>query len=63
MELIDIIQFGLLGVMGFFIGLSQFKICRCPICQHTKELSDEAIKDIIEDAIPETGKSVEVSSS
>ena len=38
-------------------GILGRTFCKCPVCQHVKTLSDEAIKDIIEEAIPETKKS------
>lgn len=28
--------------------------CSCPICQHAIGLSDETIKDLLKDGIPET---------
>ena len=32
------------------------QICSCSICQHVSTLSDEALKDIIDEAIPETNE-------
>lgn len=30
------------------------KYCQCPLCRHVLSLSDEAIKDITENALPES---------
>lgn len=56
MGVIDIMQFIMLGALAYFVGRAQVKLCSCPICQHAKTLSDEAIKDIVKEALPETSE-------
>jgi len=54
MELVDIMQFVMIGALTFFVLKKRYGICPCPICHHMTELSEETIKDIIEEALPES---------
>jgi len=46
------------GIMVIFIKLMydivKPQTCPCRLCQHVETLSDEAVKDIVEEALPET---------